>query len=377
MISTLTYPLPNGVTVSVNAAMDGFIKKGHEVIIVSPKYYAKKKRPEHYPIKSSFIIKGLGIIIGKEERSFAIGSQSKIKEISNQFQPDAYWLHTLTWAPNAFEKFMIKSKKPKVLFYHTLVEDYGRIYAGKIGAYTMKKRSKSVCNKMDAIMTPSSMMKKKLESYGVIKPIYVIPTGIDSCPNPFTKKELKEKFKIPAQFKILLYVGRVSKEKNLNVLLKTMKKLKDNNFKAVLLIVGPGDIKETKQEINKMGIKDRVILTGALPKEETVRTYGGADAFVFSSTTETQGLVVGEAMISNTPVIALDSPIQKEVYPEKTAVVVRDPEKFPQKIIDTFNNRKKTKLMVEKAKKYVLSNFSKKLMINRQVKVFKDLLENN
>ncbi len=370
IISSLTYPLQNGVTVSINTAVDGFIERGHQVRVIAPNYGIKKFRPEHFPVKSSLITRGLGVLIGKEERTFGVGSQKEIRKISKEFEPDAYWLHTLTWGPNAFELHMLKSKKPKILFYHTLVEEYGRLYAGKLGAYTMRRRSKSVCNKVDAIMTPSNAMKNKLKSYGVTKPIYVIPTGIEVCSNPFTKKELQEKFKIPKENKILLYVGRVSKEKNLKVLLRAMDDLKKENFKATLLIVGPGDIQETKKELLEMGIKDMVILTGGLPKEDTVRIYGGADAFVFSSTSETQGLVIGEAMIAKTPVVALDSSIQKEVYPEKTAIIIKNPKDFSKEIINLFENKEKTKKMIKTAEDFVISNFSKKVMIDRQINVF-------
>ncbi len=377
LICSLTYPLRNGVTVSINTAADGFLDRNHTIKIVAPNYNVETARKEHVAVKSSVLTRSIGVIIGKEERTFGLGSQSEIKKIINEFKPDAFWLHSLTWGPNAFEKEMMNYKKPKILFYHTLVEEYGRLYAGALGAYTMKKRSKNVCNKVDAIMTPSDAMKKRLQGYGVIKPIYVVPTGIDPCLNPFTKKELIEKFNISKNSKILLYVGRVSKEKNLNVLLNTMKELINKNFQATLLIVGPGDIGEMNKEINEMDLKGKIILTGGLPKQETARIYGGSDAFVFSSTTETQGLVIGEAMNAKIPVIALNSSIQKEVYPKETAIVVEDPKTFAEKIIKVFEDKKTTKEMIKNAKVFVTSNFSKKIMIDRQEKIFNDLINKN
>jgi 1,2-diacylglycerol 3-alpha-glucosyltransferase len=371
LVSSLTYPLPNGVTVSLNTAVDGFIEKGHEMRIVAPDYKKGQVRPEHYPIQSSLITRGIGVLIGKEERTFGINSRKEIRKIAQEFKPDAYWLHTLTWGKNAFEAEMIESKKPKVLFYHTLVEEYGRLYAGGIGAYTMRQRSKKVCNSVDSVMTPSSAMKNRLLSYGVTKPIHIIPTGIEVCPNPFKKKDLKEKFKIPNDAKVLLYVGRVSKEKNIDVLLKMMQKIEVN---AVLLVVGPGDIKETQKIAENYGIKNKVIFSGGLPKDETVRIYGASDAFVFSSKSETQGLVIGEAMYAEIPVIALDSSIQKEVYPESTALVVRDEGSFAEKVDLCFKNKKKTTEMVKRAREFVEKNFSKKTMIRKQIKVFKDLI---
>jgi len=375
MVSSLTYPLPNGVTASLNTAVDGLLANGHEVMIVAPDYKVKKNRPEHYTVPSSLILhKVAKNILGKEERVFRMNSKKKIEELAERFDPDIYWLHSVTWAANAFEQQMIKSKKKKVLFYHTLVEEYGRLYAGDMGAFVMRKRTESLGNKVDAIMTPSEMMKKRLIECGVKKPINVIPTGIDVPNKSFTKKEIKEKFNIPDKMKILLYLGRMSKEKNLDVLLDMIKELKEKNYNAILLFVGPGDIDEVNKNAKKMNVSDRVICTGPLKREEAQRVYGACDAFVFSSQTETQGLVVGEAMLAKTPVVALVSPIQREVYPEGKAVVVKKEKDFAQAVVDILENKKERERMVNDAENFVLQNFSKKSMIEKQIKVFEEVL---
>jgi len=376
MVSSLTYPLPNGVTASLNTAVDGLLANGHEVMIVAPDYKVKKNRPEHYTVPSSLILhKVAKNILGKEERVFRMNSKKKIEELAERFDPDIYWLHSVTWAANAFEQQMIKSKKKKVLFYHTLVEEYGRLYAGDMGAFVMRKRTESLGNKVDAIMTPSEMMKKRLIECGVKKPINVIPTGIDVPNKSFTKKEIQEKFNIPDKMKILLYLGRMSKEKNLDVLLDMIKELKEKNYNAILLFVGPGDIDEVNKDAKKMNVSDRVICTGPLKREEAQRVYGACDAFVFSSQTETQGLVVGEAMLAKTPVVALVSPIQREVYPEGKAVVVKKEKDFAQAVVDILGNKKERERMVNDAKNFVLQNFSKKSMIEKQIKVFEEVLK--
>ncbi len=376
MACSLTYPLPNGVTASLNTALDGIKERGHKAIVVAPEYKARKARPEHYAVPSSALAhKAIVNLLGKEERVFRVNSGKKIAQIAKEFDPDVYWLHTVTWMANAFEIHMLRSKKKKVLFYHTLVEEYGRLYAGETGAFVMRRRTKSLCNKVDAIMTPSEMMKRKLVKYGVKTPIRVIPTGIEMPEKPFTKKKLKEKFKIPEKMKVLLYLGRMSKEKNLHVLLDMIKELKERNFNAVLLFVGPGDIKEVERDAKKMGVEDRVICTGPLKREEAQKIYGASDVFVFSSQTETQGLVVGEAMLAETPVVALVSPIQKEVYPEGKAVVLKKGEDFPEAVIDILENRKKREKMVKEAKRFVQNKFSKKAMIDKQIKVFKEVLK--
>lgn len=371
LICSLTYPLPNGVTVSINTSIDEFLKKGIEIRVVSPDYDLGKFRPEHYPVSSSLLLKNIGVLIGREERTFGINAYFQIKEIADDFCPDAYWLHTLSWAPNAFERYIVKTNKPKVLTYHTMVEKYGGIYAGRLGMYTMRKRSKAVCEKSDAIITPSKTMEKILREYGVTKPIHVIPTGISTSEKHFTKQEICRRFGINKNSKILLYVGRISKEKNLGVLFNLIKSLKYN---AVLLLVGPGEIQETIKETLRMGIGERTIFTGGLLKEDVQKIYGACDAFVFSSQSETQGLVIGEAMLSGIPVIALDSPTQKEIYPEDVAVVVRDQSKFATEVVKILENKKKRDELVKRAKDFVSKNFSKEKMTEKQINIFNELI---
>ncbi len=376
LISSLTYPLLNGVTVSVNTSIDGFTKRGHEMRIISPSYEKGKAREEHYPVAFSSVARSVtASIFKKKERVFGIKARSQIKKIAEEFNPDVYWLHTVSWAPNAFETQMMKSKKPKVLFYHTYIEEYGRIYAGTMGAYAMRRRSKELCNNVDAVMVPGEAMKKKLLSYGVKTPVHVIPTGLELPPKPFSKKELQERFGVPKAVTTVLYVGRISKEKNLDILLDTAEDFKKKNVKARILFAGPGDIEEMKEKAKKMGIEDMVVFCGPLPKEEVQRVYGACDIFAFPSKTETQGLVVMEAMLANTPVVAIESPAQEEFFPEGKVVLARSDQEFSEKIIETIEDKEKRKKMAEKAKNYAVKNFSTKRMIEKQIKVFKEILE--
>ena len=374
LISSLTYPLPNGVTVSIDASLDGLIAEGYEFLIVAPRYKTIKHRPEHCQVPSSSVARAIGSLIGKDERTFGITASYYIAKIAKEFKPDIYWLHTLTWAPNAFELHMLKSEKPKVLSYHTLVEEYGRMYGGKIGADLMRRRSKSVANKMDAVIVPSKVIEQKLRQYGVIKPIYVIPTGINIIKDYFTKEELCARFSLPPNSKILLYVGRVCKEKNIEALLKIMGEIKKKDSNIFLLIVGPGEIEKFKSTVQNMNIADRVIFAGFFPAKETQRMYGGSDVFVFSSKSETQGLVIGEAMMAEIPVVALESPIQPEIYPESLSVVVKNESQFSFAVLDILKNCKKRDKMVKKAKEFVLENFSREAMTKKQKELFTKLL---
>ena len=375
VIGSMTYPLANGVTTSINTSVDGFVRAGHKVAIIAPRYDdLGKVRPEHHPVTSSEIGRWFLSALHKKERFFSASSATEeIKKIVEDFRPDAYWLHTVTWAPNAFERIMQQSNKPNVLTYHTLIEDYGRAYAGEIGAWKMRTRSRNVANEMDAVIVPSEVIAKRLSLYGVRKSVDVIPTGISIPNKSYSKKEIAERFHFSVDSKVLLYVGRVSREKNIRKLLQLTQPLLQEK-KTVLLLVGPGDLIETKDRAKMWGIDRQVVCTGALPKEDTQKIYGAADCFVFTSQTETQGLVIGEAMMANLPVVALYSPIQPEVYPDNTAVVVHDPRQFSNSIRLIILDSPRRKLMTTQAKKFVEKNFSIEGMISKQIALFERLI---
>ncbi|OGD64292.1 hypothetical protein A3A71_03940 [Candidatus Berkelbacteria bacterium RIFCSPLOWO2_01_FULL_50_28] len=376
LVGSLTYPLANGVTTSINTSVDGFVRAGHEIAIVAPRYAMGQVRPEHHPIVASPISRWFLSAMHKKERMFGAAAAGEFADLISRFEPDAFWLHTLTWSENAFERLMKRSKKARVLTYHTMVEEYGRLYAGEAGARVMAHRSKTVANAMNAVITPSKVIAKRLAAYGVKKQIYVIPTGISMPSNNFSRLELAARFHFSPASKILLYVGRVSKEKNITKLL-TMCAPVLRQKTAVLLLVGPGDLDEAMADAKSLGVENQVICTGPLPKEDTQRIYGGSDAFVFASQTETQGLVIGEAMLAGTPVVALDSPIQPEVYPDSLAVVVRDENKYAVELEDALANESAKKRFAVKAKKFVEDNFSIKLMLNRQISVFEKLVRSD
>lgn len=371
---SLEYPLPNGVTISLNTSITELKRMGIKTIVISPDYNIGKIRKEHYPLPPSIIVKNIGAIAGRKANTFGAGlsmfAYPQIKEVIKKFNPDIYWLNTIAWTINPFEIAMLETDKPKVVTYHTLLEDYGKIYAGEAGAIAMKLKSELICNRADAIIVPSKTIRNKLYDYGVIKPIYVIPTGISFAKRSYSKQELKERFNIPKNSKVLLYVGRISKEKNIEFLLDILKRLQDK-INCKLLIIGMGDIDQYKNIAKTKGVLDNTIFVGEMPKKEIERVYGACDAFVFASKTETQGIVIGEAMASGLPVVILDSKISKEVYPQSTAIIAKNKDEFITGVLNVLNNN--NDIMINNAKEFVNKNFSKEKMIKDQFEIFNSL----
>lgn len=371
---SLEYPLPNGVTVSLNTSITELKRKGVKVAIISPDYNFGKVRRGHYPLQPSFIVKNIGMIAGRKANTFGVGlsllAYPKIKEIIKRFDPDIYWLNTIAWTINPFEIAMLETDKPKVITYHTLLEDYGKIYAGEAGAAAMKLKSELICNQVDAIIVPNKMIQERLYSYGIHKPIHIIPTGISFAKKSFSKDEVRRRFKIPQKSKILLYVGRVSKEKNIEFLFDAFREIQEI-VDSKLLIIGMGEIEQYSEKARNKGILKNTVFAGEVAKKDIEKIYGACDVFVFSSQTETQGLVIGEAMASGLPVVVLNSHISNEVCPVGTAIVANNKKEFVKGVLDVLNND--NSIMINKAENFVHKNFSKEKMVEEQFEIFNNL----
>ena len=200
---------------------------------------------------------------------------------------------------------------PLIFTYHTLYEQYVH-YVPFNQNLTRKFTvhfSRYFCNQCDLVITPTSKIRELLLDYGVKTPVEIIPSGIDierfshgdaSC--------LRQKLGISPNERILLFVGRLTKEKNVDFLIRAFALVQQQHPQTVLVIVAQGPEEEhLRHLIKELGLVERVFFTGRLGGQELVNCYHGADLFVFSSVTETQGLVVVEAMAAGLPTVAVDA----------------------------------------------------------------------
>jgi len=217
-----------------------------------------------------------------------------------------------------------RNKIPAILTYHTLLAEYGHYFPFLGGLYRkfIERESRLYCNKYNAIVTPSTPMKEILIQYGVETPIEVIPTGINlkDLQNAYPASVIRAKWDIPEHQKILLYVSRIAKEKNVEFLLESMKQLVFNRRKkhpradVHLLMVGGGpELNNFRDYVEEEGLSPYVTFTDMLKKEIANRYYGAADLFVFPSITETQGIVVSEAMAAGLPAVAINKMGPKDI----------------------------------------------------------------
>lgn len=301
-------PVMNGVAVSIESFKTALEEKGHEVFVFAPEHPEAKQEKNIFRFPS---------FSDPKKRLYPIFLPS-INLLKNRLPEDVIKNLDLIHSQHMFTagrlaRYVARTyDKPLVYTYHTLIADYTH-YAGIFSAVVkiyLKNMSKRFCNSCDQIITPSNPMKKILVKYGVKKPIDVVMTGIE--PKAYKRvsepdeKQIRQKYGIDQNAKICLYLSRIAKEKNLDFLFKAFKKIKQEYSNVHLLMVGGGPEEEwAKSRVQDLGLGTWVTFTGMLPKAEANKMFGFGYVFTFPSFTETQGIVVGEAMASGTPPVAV------------------------------------------------------------------------
>ena len=246
---------------------------------------------------------------------------------------------------------------PLVFTYHTLIEEYTHYLPLLPQAWARREAillSRKYCNSADHNIAPSRYVASRLRYYRVVKPISVIPTGIDiDLIDQVPKGTFRRKFRIPADVPLLAYAGRIAKEKNIPRLLTAFRQVLQTEPDAHLVLIGGGPHEaETSEMVQELGIAHRTRLTGFVPREQVIQGLKAADIFVFASLTETQGLVIGEAMSCRTPVVAVSADTTREIVAEGSEglLVPDDDGPFADAVITLLNDKKLRRAMSDHAR---------------------------
>jgi glycosyltransferase involved in cell wall biosynthesis len=270
---------------------------------------------------------------------------------------------------------------PIVTTYHTLLSEYVKNYSRLLpfGPRLMQWLSWRYCNKVDLSITPSPSMREILKSYGVSTRIEVNPTGIlpDTFQNPHPN--IHGEFGIPKERQILLYVGRLANEKNIRLLLTAFSIVSHQIPHVHLILVGDGpQRKEYERLCERMGINPMVTFAGFLPKEKTNTLFGAVDVFVFPSTTDTQGIVIAEAMAAGTPIVAVDALGPGDIIEhEQTGLLCdNDATEFALSIIRVLGNQKLANKLGGEARRRA-HRYSVKETAKKQLAIYQSVLSPN
>jgi len=308
---TNTYlPHVGGVARSVKTLEDECRKLGHEVKIIAPEYPDAEDSPHVLRVPAIQNFNGSDFAV-------RLPVPAKIRDFIDAFQPDVIHSHHPFLLGDTALRQAWRREIPVVFTHHTLYERYTHYVP--FDSPTLKQMAIQLatgyCNLCSAVIAPSLSIRDLLVERGVTVPIVPIPTGIDT--DFFASGDgsrFRRKAGIHGESLVVGHVGRLAPEKNLRFLAEAVGLYLKGEPEAVFLLVGQGDEGDAMMEIlAEQEVEDRVYRAGQLTARELSNAYAAMDVFVFSSQSETQGMVLAEAMAAGKPVVALDGPGVREI----------------------------------------------------------------
>jgi 1,2-diacylglycerol 3-alpha-glucosyltransferase len=370
---TDTYPPEiNGVSVSVGLHQKVLLDQGHEVLVITTNPFGKQI------VIDAGVIRIPGVEL-KKLYGYRLSTffSAKAYQYIRKWQPDVIHIHTDVGIGIFGKITAFFLKVPTVVTYHTMYEDYTH-YAGflkGLASRVVKQFSKSIAEQCTEFISPSLKTKEKIRSYGVDRFINIVPTGIDFSRFQRTSldahklAEVKNRWILPGE-KVLLSLGRVAKEKSMDVILKGFAKVIQSGEDHIrLLMVGDGPDRHGLIELtNQLGISDKVSFVGAVPILEVPYYYQLADVFVSASLTETQGLTFMEAMVSDRLVLCrFDENLAELIRHQQTGFIFSDEEDFVRQVKTIFSLTKEKRETIKgdvatAVNRYSLPNFYQNLI---------------
>jgi hypothetical protein len=324
MFSDAYWPRVNGVTVSVDSYSRALVKEGHEVLIICSLY------PEGLSVPSSFFencettdklkivrVPSMPALVTKEDRIAKFSKWHWVFKQVDIFNPDIIHINTEFVIANIGFLYGRAHNLPVIFTFHTMWEDYGPNYVPMFPSFIVKffirGAIKNVLNRSYRVIVPTPQIDEVVKKYSPRSKTFLLPTGIevelfdhDKAESEIFRAEMDSRYPLLKGKRILLFAGRIVKEKNLGFLLNILPNILDRFPDTILLFAGSGpDLDYYKAEAKKAALEERCIFMGYVERKDLALIYAIADIFVFPSLTDTQGLVTLEAMLSGTPVVAI------------------------------------------------------------------------
>lgn len=317
MISDVYFPRVNGVSTSIRTHVRALVALGHRVTLVAPDYgpaFAEEQRARDSEFGEAFEVIRLParvLFFDPEDRLMTGQGLRAVREGLAARRWDAVHVHT----PFRAHAFGVRVARmcdvPVVETYHTYFEEYVAHYLpwlpGPVLRLFARRLSRKLCHEVDHLVVPTTEMTEVLARYGIRTPSTVLPTGIDL--DEFAGGDgarFRTAHGIDAQVPVVATVSRLAIEKNIPFLLEVAHRLVREFPTLRFVIVGEGPDAERLRRLSRShGLDAHVLFVGNLDRRtHLLDCYRAADAFLFASPTETQGLVLIEAMALGVPIVS-------------------------------------------------------------------------
>ena len=391
MFSDAYWPRINGVTVSVDTFSLALIKAGHEVMIVCSQYpeitmvtpIASEPGEQDDPIRKKIKVlrvPSYRLFFSKEDRFAKLHKRYWVERELDVFGPDIIHINTEFVIGDFGFGYAKKRNLPAVYTFHTIWEDYLLNYIPFIPDFILRfgvrHYRKILLKRSDLVIVPTIQIEEMVKGYHLKKITRQLPTGID--PDMFRhsaetieqfRHVMEDKFPVIRGKRILLFAGRVAKEKNISFVIQLFPELLAKHPDLVLMIAGSGPcLDDYMEEARNNGSGENCVFTGYLERNELSLVYAISNIFVMPSLTETQGLVTIEAMLSGTPVVAIGVMGTLQVMEGNRGgfMVQNDPAEFRDRIFQLLENDDVYKLKSEDARlhaqNWTIENITEKLV---------------
>jgi glycosyltransferase involved in cell wall biosynthesis len=367
IFTNIYLPGVSGVITAIENYRKELENQGHEVYIFASEY--KNYKDDNPRI---FRFKSIDLRF-KTSYPLPIISSPRVGRIIKKLDLDIiHTQHFLICGQIAWY-YARKLNIPLVFTHHTRYDlsfDYLPIVPKEIGKPLAQVLCAFYSDTCNGVIAPSQDVKNLLLKYKVKTPISVIPTGINA--EFFSENKsgfLRKKYNLDANAVILLTISRLEASKNIPFLIKTFRIIARKNPNAYLVVVGGGPYKKNlEHQAIRLGLKNRIIFTGAIEHKDIVKYYSSADIFVFNSLGEIQPLVLIEAMANRLPVVATDATGVRDIVADKENgfLCSYNENEFVKRISQLINNpemREAFSIGARKtAQKYSIEKSAKKLI---------------
>jgi glycosyltransferase involved in cell wall biosynthesis len=309
-LSDVYFPRVNGVSTSIATFRAELHRLGHVTTLVAPEYGDAGQRDT--PPDRIVRVPSRPVPLDPEDRAMRWRALREALRGLREARFDLVHVQTPFLAHYAGVRLAWECRLPCVATYHTFFAEYFHHYLpmlpDAVSRFVARRMSRSQCNAVDTVVVPSSAIAQALRDYGVSRPVEIVPTGLDiESMAGGDGAAFRVLHGVAPWRPMLLYVGRVAHEKNLDFLLRMFATVRRQMPAAVLVVCGEGPaLPHLRRLARDLALGDAVRFIGYLDRaRELPGCYAAADLFVFASRTETQGLVLLEALAAGTPVVAL------------------------------------------------------------------------
>ena len=341
MITDVYFPRVNGVSTSIRTFLNELEKQGHCITLIAPRYGADDDTGRD--IDGEIIrVPSRVVPLDPEDRFMKRRYINRLVTDLDRRQFDIVHIQTPFVAHYAGVVLARKLGVPSVVTYHTYFEEYLHQYLDFLPRSLMRwlarRFSRVQSRDVNAMVVPSTLMSQVLNAYGIEAPMQVIPTGLDySRFSGGSGNLFRAKQGIPPERPVLCHVGRMAHEKNVDFLLDMLVLVKRSIPDILLVLAGEGPaLKHLRKKSAGLGLDANVQFVGYLDRDRALKDcYRAGDAFVFASRTETQGLVLLEAMALGVPVVSTAVLGTVDILaPGRGALVAQDDiEDFAQQVV--------------------------------------------